>query len=90
MFAVVKNDSVHIYVQFVLVHTYSNDSIVYTQRQVYQMAGRGHVSLWLFLVKLFSHSVVSDFLQLHELQHTRIPCPSPSPGVCSNSCLASR
>ena len=23
-------------------------------------------------------------LQIHELQHTRIPCPSPSPGVCSN------
>ena len=22
----------------------------------------------------------------HELQHTRLPCPSPSPGVCSDSC----
>ena len=28
----------------------------------------------------------SDFWQSHELQHTRIPCPSPSLGVCSNSC----
>ena len=30
---------------------------------------------------------MSDSLQPHGLQHTRIPCPSPSPGVCSNSCL---
>ena len=33
----------------------------------------------------FSCSVVSDSLQPHELQHTRPPCPSPSPGVHSNS-----
>ena len=35
---------------------------------------------------LFSHSVMFDFLLLHGLQHTRLPCPSLSPGVCSNSC----
>ena len=29
----------------------------------------------------FSHSVVSDSLQPHELQHARPPCPSPTPGV---------
>ena len=34
---------------------------------------------------LFSHSVVSDSLQPHGLQHARLPCPSPSPGVCLNS-----
>ena len=28
---------------------------------------------------------MSDSLRPHELQHTRLPCPSPSPGVCSNS-----
>ena len=33
-----------------------------------------------------SHSVVSDSLWPHELQHTRLPCPSLSPRVCSNSC----
>ena len=33
-----------------------------------------------------SHSVVSDSLQPHELQHARPPCPSPTPGVHSNSC----
>ena len=35
---------------------------------------------------LFSHSVISDSLQLHELQHARLPCPSLSSRVCSNSC----
>ena len=35
---------------------------------------------------LFTHSVVSDSLHRHGLQHTRLPCPSLSPGVCSNSC----
>ena len=34
----------------------------------------------------FSHSVVSHSLQPHELQHARPPCPSPTPGVYSNSC----
>ena len=34
----------------------------------------------------FSHSVMSDSLQPHGLQHTRLPCPSPTPGACSNSC----
>ena len=37
----------------------------------------------------FSRSVVSDFLQPHELQHPRPPCPSPTPGVHSNSCPSS-
>ena len=34
---------------------------------------------------LFSSSVVSDSLQPYGLQHTRLPCPSPSPGACLNS-----
>ena len=38
----------------------------------------------------FSHSVVSDSLQPHESQHTRPPCPSPTPGVHSNSCPLSQ
>ena len=32
----------------------------------------------------FSRSVVSDSLQPHGLQHTRLPCPSPTPGACLN------
>ena len=35
---------------------------------------------------LFSLSVMSYSLQPHGLQHTRLPCPSPSPKACSNSC----
>ena len=38
----------------------------------------------------FSRSVVSDSLQPHESQHARPPCPSPTPGVHSNSCPSSR
>ena len=34
----------------------------------------------------FSHSVISVSLWPHELQHTRLPCPSPNPGAYSNSC----
>ena len=33
----------------------------------------------------FSHSVVSYSLWPHRLQHARLPCPSPTPGVYSNS-----
>ena len=39
---------------------------------------------------LFSCSAMSDSLWPHVLQHTRLPCPSPSPGVCSHSCPFSR
>ena len=38
----------------------------------------------------FSLSVVSDSLWLHEPQHTRPPCPSPTPGVHPNSCPLSQ
>ena len=34
----------------------------------------------------FSHLVVSDSLWHHGLQHTRLPCPSPTPRSYSNSC----
>ena len=38
---------------------------------------------------LFSHSVMSNYLWPHGLQHSRFPCPSLSPRVCSNSSLLS-
>ena len=45
---------------------------------------------WSVIVNLqsvqFSRSVVSDSLQPYELQHTRPPCPSPTPRVYPNSC----
>ena len=36
-------------------------------------------------ISQFCRSVVSDSLQPNELQHARPPCPSPTPGVHSNS-----
>ena len=42
------------------------------------------------LLLLLSHEVLSDSLQHHELQHTRLACSSPFPGACSNSCPLSR
>ena len=38
----------------------------------------------------FSCSVMSDSLWPHELQHDKPPCPSPTPGVYSNSCPLSQ
>ena len=40
-------------------------------------------------LSLFSHSAVSSSLWPHGLQHTRLHCPSPSLGTCSNPCLLS-
>ena len=45
-----------------------------------------HTSCWV----RFSCSVVSDSLRPHELQHTRPPCPSPTPRVYPNSCPLSQ
>ena len=44
---------------------------------------------WLESVQ-FSFSVVSDSLWPHELQHIRLPCPSPTPRACSISCPSSQ
>ena len=43
-----------------------------------------------FSVSQFSRSVVSDSLQPRGLQHTRLPCPSPTPGAFLDSCPLSR
>ena len=44
----------------------------------------------LFSSVQFSCSVMSDSLQPHELQHARLPCPSPTPRVHPNSCPSSQ
>ena len=46
---------------------------------------RGHP---LTLLRQLFCSVTTSYptLQPHGLQHARLPCPSPSPGICSNSC----
>ena len=56
--------------------------------------GRGFVvallPVLLLLLLLFNRSVESNSLWPHGLQHTRLPCPSPSPRACSNSCPLSQ
>ena len=46
------------------------------------------INLWSLLL-LFSCLVMSDSLKPHGLQLGRLPCPSPTPGVCSNLCSLS-
>ena len=48
-----------------------------------------HLMLHSFFLIQFGHSVASDSLWPHGLQHTRLPCLSPTPGACSNSCPSS-
>ena len=55
------------------------------QETIVQSWGRALVPLRNMLL-LLSCSVMSDSLRLHGLQHARLPCPSLSPRVCSNSC----
>ena len=58
----------------VCVYTYISECVIY-----------GDIYIYISSVQ-FSHSVVSDCLQPHESQHARPPCPSPTPGVHSDSC----
>ena len=48
------------------------------------------IYLLVFSSVQFSRSVMSDSLWHHGLQHAKFPCPSPTPGVYSNSCPLSR
>ena len=48
--------------------------------------GKLYQPLYLYCSLLFSCSIVSNSLWRRGLQHARLPCPSPSPEVCSNSC----
>ena len=45
---------------------------------------------WSFSSVQFNRSVMLDSFRPHGLQHARAPCPSPTPGVYSNSCPLSR
>ena len=49
-----------------------------------------HCNLISQSVQSFSHSVMSDSLRPHELQHAKPPHPSPAPGVYPDSCLSSQ
>ena len=49
-----------------------------------------HLKNFKFSSVQFGHSVMSESLWPHGLQHARPPCPSPTPGACSNSCPSNR
>ena len=56
-----------------------------------EMLGESNMDTYIqFSSAHFSHSIVSNSLRPHESQHARPPCPSPAPGVYSNSCPSSR
>jgi len=59
----------------------------------YHAKTMSETSIWIQVLLFnhqFSHSVVSNSLRPHGLQHTRLPCLSPTPGACSNSCPLSQ
>ena len=74
-----------------------NDSLLSLQIFVSQnmngwilgLFGKYQPFIFIFLL-LFSLSVASHSLRPYGLQHTRLSCPSPSPGACSNSCPLSQ
>ena len=65
-------------------------SIFYNDLHGEKSRKSGYMYNWFTLLLLFSRSVVSDSLWPHELQHARLPCPSPSLGSCSDSGPLSR
>ena len=66
---------------------------MHTQRKVWksgpQNVNGGYVRMTESSVQ-FSRSVMSNSLRPYELQHARLPCPSPTPEACSNSCPSSQ
>ena len=51
-----------------------------------------HISFWIRVYSVYmlrSGIAVTQSLRPHGLQHAKLPCPSLSPGACSNSCLLS-
>ena len=56
-----------------------------TTSGVFYKSVLGGINIYITSVQ-FSHSVLSNSLQPHGLQHSRLPCPSPTPRVYSNLC----
>ena len=67
---------------------FSNLVLLYRVLYVRNSCSRLLMSLQFSSVQ-FSCSVVSDSLRPHGLQHARLPCPSPTPRACLNSCPSS-
>ena len=61
---------------------FPSPSILQTTSRMYFQISNLIISILCFSVQ-FSHSIMSDSFWPHGLQHTRLPCPSPTPGACS-------
>ena len=86
-----KNTGVgcHALVQRIFPTKGSNPGLLHCRRILYHLSHQKRQIMHSVSIQ-FSHSVMSDSLQLHGLQHARLPCPSPTPWACSNSCLSSQ
>ena len=88
--------AVHTTVLFTLVHSLVHSFIYLLKENTNSIVKVSlppkNSSVWVkrFSSVQFRRSVVSDSLRPHGLQHARPPCPSPAPGVYSNSCPSSR
>ena len=68
----------------------SSSSMMYLQKLPCGLLRCVCVCVLRFSLVQFSRSVISDSLGPHESQHARPPCPSPTPGVHSDSCPSSQ
>ena len=67
-------------------HAWRNKvAVMLTEEKEADMSSPGQGLCWALPLLSFSCSIMSDSLQPHRLQHTRLPCPSLSPGVCANA-----
>ena len=65
-----------------------NPSLLYCRQILSHLSHQGRLNIKISVQ--FSRSVMSHSLRPHGLQHARPPCPSPIPGVYSNSCPSSQ
>ena len=81
-------------VQKIYMHPNVRSSIIYgsqgMEAPVFINSWVDKENVYLYILLLFSHQIVSDFLQPHGLQCTRPPCPFSSLRVCSSSCPLNR
>ena len=75
-------------------HIRDQTHLLHWQKYSLPLSHQGSTRKFLYSIQMylffFSCSFMSYSLQLSGLQHARLPCPSPSPRVCSDSCPLSR
>ena len=82
-----KQEYCHFLLQGIFLTRGLNPGLPHFRQTLYRLSYQGSPGV---CSVQFSRSVVSDSLRTHESQHARPPCPSPSPGVHSDSRPTSR